>query len=113
MEPLFCPFPPTPVTTLLKKMYESPNLKLMLLLSRVQDLCTAALQFASETLKPGGHFVCKFYQGTEDKKLEKQLRKMFDRVCREKPEASRAVSLAALLVCARVVNLLPPVRLII
>ncbi|KAG6189830.1 hypothetical protein E4U27_006162 [Claviceps purpurea] len=65
------------------------------------DLCTAALQFASETLKPGGHFVCKFYQGAEDKKLEDQLRKMFDRVCREKPEASRAESNEAYFVALR------------
>ncbi|KAG6033180.1 hypothetical protein E4U40_005589 [Claviceps sp. LM458 group G5] len=65
------------------------------------DLCTAALQFASETLKPGGHFVCKFYQGAEDKEFENQLRKMFDRVCREKPEASRAESNEAYFVALR------------
>ncbi|KAG5966589.1 hypothetical protein E4U58_002499 [Claviceps cyperi] len=65
------------------------------------DLCTAALQFASETLKPGGHFVCKFYQGAEDKKLEDQLKKIFDYVCREKPEASRAESNEAYFVALR------------
>ncbi|KAI1649147.1 23S ribosomal RNA methyltransferase [Daldinia loculata] len=53
------------------------------------DLCHAALQFASDTLKAGGHFVCKFYQGSEDKELEKKLRKMFDKVYREKPDSSR------------------------
>ncbi|KAM0333998.1 hypothetical protein ACHAQA_001018 [Verticillium albo-atrum] len=53
------------------------------------DLCYAALQFASDTLKPGGHFVCKFYQGAEDKELEKQLRKLFTKVFRDKPESSR------------------------
>ncbi|CRK25209.1 hypothetical protein BN1723_013540 [Verticillium longisporum] len=53
------------------------------------DLCYAALQFASDTLKPGGHFVCKFYQGAEDKELEKQLRKLFAKVFRDKPESSR------------------------
>ncbi|KAK4194026.1 putative ribosomal RNA methyltransferase [Triangularia verruculosa] len=57
------------------------------------DLCKAALSFASETLKPGGHFVCKFYQGQEDKALELVLKKMFARVHREKPESSRPVSL--------------------
>ncbi|KAM0277295.1 hypothetical protein ACHAQH_005885 [Verticillium albo-atrum] len=55
------------------------------------DLCYAALQFASDTLKPGGHFVCKFYQGAEDKELEKQLRKLFTKVFRDKPESSRKV----------------------
>lgn len=55
------------------------------------DLCHAALEFASETLRPGGHFVCKFYQGGEDKVLEKRLRKIFAKVVREKPESSRSV----------------------
>lgn len=58
----------------------------------IQDLCRAALAFASETLKPGGHFVCKFYQGAEDKALETLLKKMFAKVHREKPESSRSVS---------------------
>jgi 23S rRNA U2552 (ribose-2'-O)-methylase RlmE/FtsJ len=57
----------------------------------VQDLCAAALQFAHDTLRVGGHFVCKFYQGAEDKDFEKQLKKMFRTVHREKPESSRSV----------------------
>ncbi|KAI9642973.1 2' O-ribose methyltransferase [Ciborinia camelliae] len=56
------------------------------------DLCAAALRFAFDTLKPGGHFVCKFYQGAEDKQLELKLKKMFGAVHREKPESSRSVS---------------------
>ncbi|TFA97654.1 rRNA methyltransferase 2 [Trichoderma ghanense] len=56
------------------------------------DLCEAALQFASDTLKPGGHFVCKFYTGSEDKELEKKLKLLFSKVYREKPDASRAES---------------------
>jgi 21S rRNA (uridine2791-2'-O)-methyltransferase len=51
----------------------------------------AALQFASDTLRTGGHFVCKFYQGAEDKALETKLKKMFGKVYREKPESSRSV----------------------
>lgn len=58
----------------------------------MQDLCAAALQFAQETLRSGGHFVCKFYQGAEDKQLEARLKKMFGAVYREKPESSRSVS---------------------
>ena len=60
-----------------------------------QDLCHAALSFASDTLKADGNFVCKFYQGKEDKALENTLKKMFKRVCREKPESSRSVSCPA------------------
>jgi FtsJ-like methyltransferase len=39
----------------------------------------------------GGHFVCKFYQGVEDKALEKSLKALFHKVHREKPESSRSV----------------------
>lgn len=58
----------------------------------MQNLCEAALHFASDTLKPGGHLVCKFYTGAMDKSLEQQLKVLFSEVYREKPESSRAVS---------------------
>jgi 21S rRNA (uridine2791-2'-O)-methyltransferase len=60
---------------------------------RIKDLCAAALQFSYDTLKVGGHFVCKFYQGAEDKHLEAQLKQLFAAVYREKPESSRSVGL--------------------
>ncbi|KAG8349331.1 hypothetical protein FVEN_g12445 [Fusarium venenatum] len=56
------------------------------------DLCAAALQFASDTLRSGGHFVCKFYQGSEDKDFEKKLKMLFSKVFREKPGSSRKES---------------------
>ncbi|KAL3457744.1 23S ribosomal RNA methyltransferase [Aspergillus heterothallicus] len=56
------------------------------------DLCRAALEFSYEVLKNGGHFVCKFYQGAEDKDLEKQLKTLFHKVHRLKPESSRSES---------------------
>ncbi|KAF4438096.1 ribosomal rna large subunit methyltransferase j [Fusarium austroafricanum] len=56
------------------------------------DLCAAALQFASDTLRSGGHFVCKFYQGPEDRDFEKKLKTLFTKVFREKPESSRKES---------------------
>ncbi|VTT71964.1 unnamed protein product [Fusarium fujikuroi] len=56
-----------------------------------KDLCAAALQFASDTLRSGGHFVCKFYQGPEDKEFEKKLKTLFTKVFREKPDSSRKV----------------------
>ncbi|KAB5535067.1 ribosomal RNA methyltransferase FtsJ domain-containing protein [Coniochaeta sp. 2T2.1] len=65
------------------------------------DLCNAALSFASDTLKSEGNFVCKFYQGKEDKALESKLKKMFRRVCREKPESSRNESKEAYFVALR------------
>ncbi|AEO59284.1 hypothetical protein MYCTH_2307459 [Thermothelomyces thermophilus ATCC 42464] len=65
------------------------------------DLCRAALSFASETLKPGGHFVCKFYQGAEDKAFEMLLKKLFAKVHREKPESSRSESREAFFVALK------------
>ncbi|EOO01721.1 putative ribosomal rna methyltransferase mrm2 protein [Phaeoacremonium minimum UCRPA7] len=65
------------------------------------DLCEAALQFASDTLRSGGHFLCKFYQGAEDKLLENKLKKMFAKVHREKPESSRSESKEAYFVALR------------
>ncbi|KAL2071360.1 hypothetical protein VTL71DRAFT_12595 [Oculimacula yallundae] len=65
------------------------------------DLCAAALQFARDTLRVGGHFVCKFYMGAEDKELERQLRAMFRSVHREKPESSRSESKEAFFVALR------------
>lgn len=65
------------------------------------DLCMAALTFAYDTLKTGGHFVCKFYQGAEDKALEKKLKRLFARVAREKPDSSRSESKEAYFVALR------------
>ncbi|KAI9669665.1 MAG: 2' O-ribose methyltransferase [Alyxoria varia] len=56
------------------------------------DLCTAALSFAYDTLRTGGHLVVKFYQGSEDKLLEKRMKRLFEKVHRDKPEASRSES---------------------
>lgn len=52
----------------------------------------AALTFCYDTLRTGGHFLCKFYQGGEDKAFEMQLKRLFERVHREKPASSRKVS---------------------
>jgi 21S rRNA (uridine2791-2'-O)-methyltransferase len=51
----------------------------------------AALTFAFDTLKTDGHFVCKYYQGSEEKAFETKLKRLFARVYRDKPESSRAV----------------------
>ena len=57
-----------------------------------QDLCLAALSFCYDNLRTGGHFLCKFYAGAEDGDLEKKLKKLFEKVHREKPDSSRNVS---------------------
>ncbi|KAF3049495.1 2' O-ribose methyltransferase [Didymella keratinophila] len=65
------------------------------------DLCMAALTFAFDTLKTGGHFLCKFYQGSEEKAFETKLKRLFAKVSREKPESSRAASKEAYFVALR------------
>ncbi|KAK6528085.1 2' O-ribose methyltransferase [Arthrobotrys megalospora] len=65
------------------------------------ELCTAALTFCIDVLKPGGSFVCKFYQGGDDGKLETMLGKVFSKVNRVKPETSRSDSKECYFVATR------------
>ncbi|KAF1832314.1 23S ribosomal RNA methyltransferase [Decorospora gaudefroyi] len=58
------------------------------------DLCMAALTFAFDTLKTGGHFLCKYYQGPEERAFETKLKRLFAKVNREKPDSSRNVWVA-------------------
>ena len=51
----------------------------------------AGLTFAFDTVRTGGHYLCKFYQGPEDKALETKLKRLFTKVHREKPDSSRSV----------------------
>ena len=45
--------------------------------------------------------MCKFYQGAEDKSLEKRLKKLFEKVYREKPASSRSESKEAYFVALK------------
>lgn len=56
------------------------------------DLADAALVTAIDLLRSRGNFVCKLYTGKEDKLFEKRLKKVFQRVSRFKPAASRGES---------------------
>ncbi|KAM0714224.1 hypothetical protein Q7P37_010011 [Cladosporium fusiforme] len=56
------------------------------------DLCMAALTFSHDCLVTGGHFLCKFYQGPEDKDLENRMKRLFEKVYRIKPDSSRKES---------------------
>ena len=55
-------------------------------------LVELAAEFALQTLKPGGHFVTKVFQGGAEQRLLERLRKNFDVVKHAKPKASRAGS---------------------
>ncbi|KAF2031105.1 FtsJ-domain-containing protein [Setomelanomma holmii] len=65
------------------------------------DLCMAALTFCFDTLKTGGHFLCKYYQGSEEKAFETKLKRLFAKVHREKPDSSRNESKEAYFVALR------------
>ena len=59
---------------------------------RIVSLVEAAAAFAIETLKPGGVFVSKAFQGGETAALLKLLGANFTEVKHVKPKASRADS---------------------
>jgi len=59
---------------------------------RSMYLCELALDFARETLKPGGGFLVKVFQGEGFDSFVRELRTSFQRVVTRKPEASRAKS---------------------
>ena len=55
-------------------------------------LCELALEFARESLKPGGDFLVKVFQGEGFEPFLKEMRASFKKVVTRKPEASRANS---------------------
>lgn len=56
---------------------------------RAMYLCELALDFARHTLKPGGLFLAKVFQGEGFDPFIKELRSLFDKVVFRKPGASR------------------------
>lgn len=59
---------------------------------RIVALVELAVDFAIQTLKPGGHFVAKVFQGGSEGGLLKLLKANFEQVRHFKPDASRAES---------------------
>ena len=59
---------------------------------RSMNLVELAVDFAARTLKPGGDFLSKVFQGRDFQPLVMQLRKQFESVKLRKPKASRARS---------------------
>ncbi|SMC55454.1 23S rRNA Um-2552 2'-O-methyltransferase [Desulfocicer vacuolatum DSM 3385] len=60
--------------------------------ARSQALCEAALAKALELLGPGGHFVCKIFQGGDFKVFEKEVQQHFKQHKIFKPESCRKAS---------------------
>ena len=59
---------------------------------RSYQLCQAALNIARMTLRPGGSFVCKIFQGEEFKKFFDSVRSRFKNYKIFKPQSSRKES---------------------
>ena len=67
--------------------------------SRSLELCGVAWDVAEKTLRTGGHFVCKFFDGPEAEAFRDGLRPRFRTVRVRKPDACRRESFEAYLVC--------------
>ena len=60
--------------------------------ARSLELCELALNVAKKYLKPGGNFVCKFFQSGEFGQLRNEIKRTFERVEAIKPESPRSIS---------------------
>lgn len=60
--------------------------------ARSMELCELALQTASRFLKPGGAFICKFFESGDFAALRKQFQNVFRKVEFVKPESTRSMS---------------------
>jgi 23S rRNA (uridine2552-2'-O)-methyltransferase len=56
---------------------------------RTMHLVEVALEFALQVLKPGGHFLCKTFQGGTEQELLDKMKRNFRSVHHVKPPASR------------------------
>ncbi|PWE17387.1 23S rRNA methyltransferase [Marinicauda salina] len=65
---------------------------------RIMALVEAAADFAMSTLRPGGAFVAKVFQGGAEQSLLDELKQRFETVRHYKPEASRSESAETYLV---------------
>jgi 23S rRNA (uridine2552-2'-O)-methyltransferase len=59
---------------------------------RSMELCELALDVSRRFLKPGGNFVCKFFQSGAYGQLRNDFKKEFERLEALKPESTRTIS---------------------
>jgi len=69
--------------------------------ARSLELCELALDVANRFLRPGGAFVCKFFQSGEFGQLRGEIKKAFERVEAMKPDSTRSISKEIFLVGLR------------
>lgn len=56
------------------------------------NICYSVLEFTKEYLQPGGHLLCKYFQGSDDKELLAEAKEQFLTVKSVKPKSSRPES---------------------
>ncbi len=56
------------------------------------QLCTEALALSEKVLKPGGHFICKIFQGEDFKLFSDMIKEQFKQLHIFKPKSSRKAS---------------------
>jgi 23S rRNA (uridine2552-2'-O)-methyltransferase len=59
---------------------------------RSHALCELALSVADQFLKPGGTFICKFFQSGGFENLRKDIKRKYERAEAVKPESTRSIS---------------------
>jgi 23S rRNA (uridine2552-2'-O)-methyltransferase len=62
------------------------------------ELCDRALELAVAWLKPGGHLVCKVFQGEDEPALRTRIKARFGHLKAIKPKGSRSRSRETFLV---------------
>lgn len=72
--------------------------------ARSLELCELALDVANRFLRPGGCFVCKFFQSGEFGQLRNNIKRAFERVEAIKPDSTRSISKEIFLVGLRKKN---------
>ncbi len=66
---------------------------------RSLQLCERALEVATQTLKPGGHFVCKLFFSAQYRNFMQKLRDHFEKVHTVRPKSTRKTSSEVYFVC--------------
>lgn len=69
--------------------------------ARSVELCNMALDIAEQILKPGGHFVVKFFQSNDFNDYRARMKKLFEKVEIVKPDSTRSRSFEIFIVGLR------------
>jgi 23S rRNA (uridine2552-2'-O)-methyltransferase len=86
-----CPLPP-PYDLILSDMAPKTTGVKSLDQARSALLCEMALQVAVRYLKPGGHFVCKMFDGPDFQAFRADAQSVFTKLATIRPDSTRSVS---------------------